>query len=259
MHVKYLILLLLATASLLHVSAQDKQKLANKSLFDTTHKSVTPAQPVKLDTVKPAAKGSDSIVFKKKHDPRKATIRSALIPGWGQAYNHEYWKIPIVYGALAIPAVTFFYNNAWYKRTKKAYNVVYNSVYAPNGTINDPPDTSHYSEIDPRLFTYYTDGTARKPFSASTLQNYRNQFRQDRDFSVLWFFILWGVNVVDATVFGHLKDFDVSDNLTMHVNPTYNPTLNMPGLTLVFNFRNKNKTPKPAPLPVAQQPLAAYY
>ncbi len=62
---------------------------------------------------------------KKSTIPRKATFRSAVLPGWGQAYNHEYWKIPIVYGALAVPATLYVYNNTYYKRMKFAYEAVY--------------------------------------------------------------------------------------------------------------------------------------
>src|ERR1700759_5755474 len=65
-------------------------------------------------------------LIKKKHDPHKATIRSAILPGWGQAYNHEYWKIPIVYGALAVPGSLFIYNNKWYQKTKEAYEILVN-------------------------------------------------------------------------------------------------------------------------------------
>src|SRR4051812_44578078 len=81
-----------------NVHAQNsKQQLASASIVDTTIKGTTKkitrdSTPVIKDTIK-----------KKKHDPAKATRRSAIIPGWGQAYNHEYWKIPLVYGALAIP------------------------------------------------------------------------------------------------------------------------------------------------------------
>ena len=59
----------------------------------------------------------------KKHSPRKATIRSAIIPGWGQAYNGKWWKIPIVYTAIGIPAGLFFNNKTWYERTQYALAV----------------------------------------------------------------------------------------------------------------------------------------
>lgn len=158
---------------------------------------------------------------KKKHDPAKATRRSAIIPGWGQAYNHQYWKIPIVYGALAIPAASFVYNNKWYKKTRDAYTLVINN------------DSAHYNEIDPKL-----QGLINSPES---LQFYRNSFRRDRDYSILFFLIAWGVNVVDATVFGHLKDFDVSDNLTMHLQPDYNPMSKKLNLGFAFNFKTPQK------------------
>ena len=157
----------------------------------------------------------------KKHDPRKATIRSAIIPGWGQAYNHEYWKIPIVYGALAVPGSLFIYNNKWYQKTKDAYSILLNM-----GDTNS---------IDPKL----------KGLSPATLQYYRNSFRKDRDYSVLFFLLVWGLNVADATVFGNLKDFDVSRDLSMHISPDYNIDTKSPALSLAFNF--KNRQPKTLP------------
>src|SRR5436190_24373317 len=59
-----------------------------------------------------------------KHSPRKATIRSAVIPGWGQAYNKKYWKIPLVYAALGTTAYAFTFNIKQYKRISYAYNVL---------------------------------------------------------------------------------------------------------------------------------------
>ena len=157
----------------------------------------------------------DSLI--KKHDPRKATRRSAIIPGWGQAYNREYWKIPLVYGALAIPAGLFVYNNNWYKKTKYAYEAKYNAE------VNN--DTTGLAAIDPQL----------KGLSTASLQSYRNSFRRDRDYSILFFLLAWGLNVVDATVYGHLKDFDVSNDLSMNVKPIFNPTTRTPGVTLTFS------------------------
>src|ERR1044071_10463991 len=90
---------------------------------DSTRK-VNNGKEVLLDTLKPrkdtatVALAKKDSVIRHQHEPRKATLRSAIIPGWGQAYNHQYWKIPLVYGALAIPAATFIYNNKWYKKTK---------------------------------------------------------------------------------------------------------------------------------------------
>src|SRR3982751_3065886 len=85
---------------------------SNEVLIKTDSTNVVPA-------TKPKLSKRDSL--KLIHDPRKATFRSAVIPGWGQAYNREYWKIPIVYGALAIPVSLYIYNNSYYQMTKFAY------------------------------------------------------------------------------------------------------------------------------------------
>jgi hypothetical protein len=180
--------------------------------------SITPINSVKFVSVDTIIKSTpDSLI--KKHDPKKATRRSAIIPGWGQAYNREYWKIPLVYGALAIPAGLFVYNNNWYKKTKYAYEAKYNAE------VNN--DTTGLAAIDPQL----------KGLSSASLQSYRNSFRRDRDYSILFFLLAWGLNVVDATVFGHLKDFDVSNDLSMNVKPNFNPTTRTPGLTLTFSAK----------------------
>ncbi len=158
------------------------------------------------------------------HIPQKATRRSAMIPGWGQAYNREYWKIPLVYGALAIPAITYFYNTSYYNKTKFAYEARFK---AQTG------DSSDIAAIDPEL----------TGLSIGSLQNYRNSFRRDRDYSILWFILAWGLQVVDATVFGHLRHFDVSNDLSMQVHPQFNPLTKTPALTLSFNLKDKNKKP----------------
>lgn len=104
---------------------------ANAQKNDSTTK-VNNGKEIWLDTLKPKKDSATAVlakkdsVLKKKHDPHKATIRSAILPGWGQAYNRQYWKIPIVYGALAVPASLFVYNNTWYQRTKEAYDILVN-------------------------------------------------------------------------------------------------------------------------------------
>jgi len=181
---------------------------------DTTVKKAINNAALSTDTSK--------IVFAdtvKRHIPRLATRYSAMLPGLGQAYNKQYWKIPIVYGILAIPISTFIYNNDLYNKTKFGYTALQKQK---NG------DASDVDKIDPAL----------KSLSIGSMQSYRNAFRRDRDYSILWFFIGWGINVVDATVFGHLKEFDVSDNLSMRIEPMIQPQLRQTGLSLQFNLKN---------------------
>jgi hypothetical protein len=153
----------------------------------------------------------------KKYNPKVATLRSAIIPGWGQAYNKKYWKIPIIYGALGITAGIFSYNLKTYKKLKEA--VILRSDNDPgNDTLVDPEFVN---------------------FSTESIRSYRNSFRQSVDYSVLFFIIFWGLNVADATVDAHLKSFDVSDNISLRIKPGYNPNTNTGGISLVFSFKDK--------------------
>ena len=160
----------------------------------------------------------------KRHDPRKATLRSAIIPGWGQIYNREYWKVPIVWGALGTAAGFWIYNNTWYKRTRFAYGLVIDT------------NRARYGEIHDRLM--YNDTL---PLSAPSLQFYRNEFRKNRDYSLLYFLGIWVLNIVDATVFAHLKEFDVSDDLSLQIKPDLDPVRRTTGFTLSFNVKQPVK------------------
>ena len=153
------------------------------------------------------------------HSPRKAAIKSAILPGLGQIYNKKYWKLPIVYGALGTCGGIFVYNLKNYKDTRFAYRVKYNMQY--NGT-----DSALYSSIRNNL----------KPLGLEELKYYRNSFRRDIDYSVLFFILLWGLNVVDATVDAHLKSFDVSPDLSIRLKPGYSETARTSGLSLVMKI-----------------------
>jgi hypothetical protein len=160
----------------------------------------------------------DSTINILKHSPKKATNRSAILPGLGQAYNKQYWKIPLVYGILSAPVATYVYNNDLYAKTKFAYVA---RIQEANG------DNSNVIKIDPSL----------KNLSAGSLQSYRNIFRKNRDLSIMWFIIAWGVNVMDATVSGHLKEFDVSNNLVIQMAPMKSDAYQQAGLSLQFKWK----------------------
>jgi hypothetical protein len=164
--------------------------------------------------------GNDTIVKKKVHSPRRATMRSLIIPGWGQIYNKKYWKVPIVYGAIGFPAYLFFDNRKWFIRTKYALAVVAN---------NSPQDSIEL--VHPQLRALVD----RK--ALGSLVNYRNQFRKNMDYSILFTILMWGLNIVDATVDGHLKEFDVSDELSFKIKPVLMNGSGTPGLSLVVHFK----------------------
>jgi hypothetical protein len=170
-----------------------------------------------MDTVK--KKASDTTHRKPKSEASKAALRSAIIPGLGQAYNRKYWKIPIVYAALAIPTYTFLDNKAWYDKCRYAYGIKY---YNDTSTVTNLPT----DKIDPRLQTLSTEAT----------KLYRNEFRKNMDYSVLAFLILWGLQVADAAVDAHLRAFNVTEDLSLRVKPYYQPSGHATGVSLVFGI-----------------------
>lgn len=151
-------------------------------------------------TLKDSAQIRDSIY---KRGIRKATIHSAIFPGWGQINNKQYWKLPIVYAAVGIPAYLFFYNLEQYRVVRQAY------IYR----LDDDPTNDDL--IPDNL----------KPLSDNSIRFYRDEFRRNVDYSVLAFILAWGLNVVDANVSAHLRGFDVSDNLSLRLKPSVMPNL----------------------------------
>jgi len=200
---------------------------------DTIQNRPTDTLPVLSDTVqyndtsiKKTASGKDTVIVKKKvHSPRKATIRSLIIPGWGQVYNKKYWKVPLVYAAVGFPAYLFDYNHKWYNRIKYALSIVANNRYtgpfAEDSLLRVHPDLKVL--VDER--------------DQGSLINYRNEFRRDMDYAILFTILMWGLNVVDATVDAHLKGFDVGDQLSIKIRPSMLQNTMGPGISLVVNFK----------------------
>ena len=215
-HTKKLFLLLLFSISCGIVFAQGKEeKKARKDSIELAKKNNNLKDSTGI--VKKSGNRYDSAL--KAHSPKKAALRSAILPGWGQIYNKKYWKLPIVYGILGTSGGIFLFNLKQYKDTRFAYRVKYNMRV--NGT-----DSALYSQIKSNL----------KPLGEESLRFYRNQYRRDIDYSVLFFILLWGLNVVDAAVDAHLKSFDVSPDLSLQIRPGHSELANTNGLSLVLKF-----------------------
>ncbi|MEO6818814.1 MAG: DUF5683 domain-containing protein, partial [Ginsengibacter sp.] len=159
---------LLTTANEIYAQQKSDTSFVVSAIKDSTIKNAA-------DTSTKSLLGQDTAISKR-FDPKKAAFRSAILPGWGQAYNKKYWKIPIVYGALGTTAGVFFYNIGTYKKLRQAYIYITDTIPG-----ND-------NLIDPRF----------QGLSAEPIRSYRNAVRQDVDYSVLIFLLFWGLNVVDA-------------------------------------------------------------
>ena len=136
------------------------------------------------------------------HLPGRATLYAVLVPGLGQVYNGEYWKIPIYYGLMAGSAHFLALNNKNYHRYKKIHN-------------DATTEGSGY------------DG----PVSASSALYYRDIFRRYRDYSIVALAASYLLQIIDANVFSYMQEFEMDDNLTLKVTPT----VITPDSALAFN------------------------
>lgn len=127
-------------------------------------------------------------------DPKKAAIFSAVLPGMGQAYNNQYWKIPIIYGGGIIFGHYIHYNNT-------IYNEFRNALIAD--ADNDPTTENPYSF-----------------YNRTALTRNRDAFRRNRDMLMLITAAFYFLNIVDAHVSAHLHEFEVNENLSLKVSPT---------------------------------------
>jgi hypothetical protein len=130
------------------------------------------------------AAAQDTAAFVMQKSPWGAVLRSAIVPGWGQLYNHSYWKIPLVVGLSGF--------------------LVYGIV------------SEHQSYVDYRD-QYAASITPSNTTGNLTLKRFREFYRDNRDTYAWWFLVTYLIQIADAFVDAHLYDFDVSDEVHAHL------------------------------------------
>lgn len=159
------------------------------------------------NTIKPDSLANDASVSKKikkakktdttHYSPKKAALWALGFPGLGQIYNKKYWKLPIVYAVIG--TVTYFVASNGIKL--KQFNGYLRNSY------NDIENPAPYNSL-----------------SLSQIETIRNGYRRNVQIASFGTILAWGLSIVDATVDAHLRSFDISDKLTLHVNPQLNYT-----------------------------------
>ena len=142
------------------------------------------------------------------HSPHKATIYSALVPGLGQVYNKKYWKLPIIYGLTGIFIYAFDFNNDNYNKYKNAYADM----------------------LSGKIVTF-------QGYTQYQVEFLKDGYRRNRDLNVIALAAIYLLNIVDATVDAHLFNYDISDELSLNIQPVVNKTFNnQSSVVLSCNF-----------------------
>lgn len=122
--------------------------------------------------------------------PGRATLYSLLLPGLGQIYNGELYKVPIYWGGMMTSVYFLTTNNKNYVRFKNIHNEATTS-------------------------TNYTG-----PITGETAKWYRDVYRRYRDYSIVATALVYFLQVIDANVFAYMHDFEVTDEISMKLEPT---------------------------------------
>lgn len=169
-------------------------------------------------------------VFKKRREinplaPAKAAFYSAILPGLGQLYNKRYWKVPLVYAALGTSIYAYDFNNSRYKRFRTAFKR--RQAGFKDDEFYDLPPKSTVPLNEPE-------------FSDEALQDAQEKYQRDRDLMLLVTIGLYALNIIDANVDSHLKQFNIDDDLSINFQPylDYNEITATPnyGMALTIKF-----------------------
>ena len=162
----------------------------------------------------------DTVIEKEEYNPlapATAAFYSAVLPGLGQAYNKKYWKIPIIYGGMATGIYFYIQNDNDYDRFRDAYK------RRLAGFTDDE---------------FWGDGTSPN-ISTDRLIDAQKTSQKNKDMSILVTVAFYLVNIIDANVDAHLRQFNVSDDLSLEPTINFN-TLNTQanyGLSLKYSIK----------------------
>jgi hypothetical protein len=180
---------------------------------------------VKADTSK-----VDTLPKKKHHKltkPDQAALMSAIIPGLGQvSHKDAWWHVPIIYAGFGVIGYFIYDKNTQYQLYRSYYQTRLRTNANPNDTTYDP-----YNPLNKKAIFKYPD---------QWLLDQREYYRRNRDLSIIVGVVWYAANILDAYVAAQLRDFDISNNLSMQVQPVnFSLIGNQPFVTCGLKFNLK--------------------
>lgn len=139
-------------------------------------------------------------------NPKRAMWLAIVLPGAGQIYNRKYWKLPLVYGGFVGCIYAMQWNNMMFRDYSKAYQDI----------MDTDPTTQSYNQFL-HLGTKITD--ENKAQYQSIFKSRKDRYRRWRDLSFFCLLGVYALSIVDAYVDASLSEFDISDDLTLRVEP----------------------------------------
>lgn len=167
--------------------------------------------------------------------PKKASIYAALFPGLGQIYNRKYWKLPIVYGGYAGLIYIFGWNNNYYKDYYQGYRIISQYTSSNDMSVSDRAFLDNLIK-NPSIDL---DNSSTFSYISTQLKSGKDYYRRNRDLTIIGIAALHILSIIDASVDANLFDFDISDDLSMRVEPMpcdFNGSNMVMGLKLAINF-----------------------
>ena len=169
----------------------------------------------------------DSIFEKRKKinplAPSKAAFYSAVLPGLGQIYNKSYWKVPIVYAVIGTGVYTYTYNDDLYDRFRTAFK------------------RRQAGFTDDEFYDINGDNAegASPDLDLDDLERQQENYQRDRDLALVITIAMYALNIIDANVDAHLKQFNIDEDLSMDVKPylDLNPITNNPNYGIAFTIK----------------------
>jgi len=160
----------------------------------------------------------DTVLIKSyadRYSPRKALLLAAILPGAGQVYTKKYWKLPLVYGGMGYTA----YWAGKYQQGYKKYKLqLFDNIEQNLGENGVNPESG---------------------LTTSYLRTIVDRYRRERDFMIVLMGAIYILQMVDAHVDAHLKEFDLNPQLQVSIEPTMTQDAMMgrqTGVSLIVKF-----------------------
>ncbi len=142
-----------------------------------------------------------------KPDAQKAVWLATVVPGLGQIYNRQYWKVPIIYAGTLGLVYGITWNDRMYVDYKKGYvdlmdgnpNTNYFDYLLPEGVVLDDSNRDYYTR---------------------TIKTKLDTYQRNRDLCIIATAVLYLLSIIDAYVDAQLFDYDISPDLSLQLTPT---------------------------------------